>query len=96
MRPARMHFLVSALAFLRAFALLMGTAFAAGSITYTRKEIAESNGGWHIQMTIVYGGKPNTAHVPMRFSFTPTAIQENYLDDAHGDKPQKRVIPLVG
>jgi hypothetical protein len=96
MRPARMHFLVSALAFLGAFVLLMGTAFAAGSITYSRKEIAESNGGWHIQMTIVYGGKPNTAHVPMRFSFTPTAIQENYLDDAHGDRPQKRTIPLVG
>jgi hypothetical protein len=32
----------------------------------------------------------------MRFTFTPTAIYENYLDDAHGDKPQKRIIPLVG
>jgi MYXO-CTERM domain-containing protein len=76
--------------------LLVGTAFAAGSITYAKKEIHEENGGWHIQMTIVYGGKPNTPHVPMRFSFTPTAIQENYLDDAHGDRPQKRTIPLVG
>jgi MYXO-CTERM domain-containing protein len=91
-----MHFLVSALAFLGAFVLLVGTAFAAGSITYSKKEIAESNGGWHLQMTLVYGGKPNTAHVPMRFSFTPTAIYENYLDDAHGDRPQKRTIPLVG
>ncbi len=96
MRPVRTHFLVSALAFLGAFALLIGTAFAAGSITYTKKEVAESNGGWHLNMTIVYGGKPNTAHVPMRFAFTPTAIYENYLDDAHGDKPQKRTIPLVG
>jgi hypothetical protein len=96
MRPARTQFLVSALAFLCASALLVGTALAAGSITYSHKEIAESNGGWHIQMTIVYGGKPNTAHVPMRFSFTPTAIQENYLDDAHGERPQKRTIPLVG
>jgi hypothetical protein len=88
--------LVSALAFLCTSLFLVGTALAAGSITYTRKEIAESNGGWHIQMTIVYGGKPNTAHVPMRFAFTPTAIQENYLDDAHGERPQKRTIPLVG
>jgi hypothetical protein len=47
-------------------------------------------------MTIVYGGKPTTPHVPMRFTFTPTAIYENYLDDAHGERPQKRVIPLVG
>jgi MYXO-CTERM domain-containing protein len=84
------------LAFLGAFALLLGTAFAGGSINYSKKEIAESNGGWHIQMTIIYGGKPNTPHVPMRFSFTPTAIYENYLDDAHGDRPQKRTIPLVG
>jgi hypothetical protein len=96
MKSARTRFLVSALAFLGAFALLLGTAFAAGSITYTRKEISESNGGWHIMMTLVYGGKPNTAHVPMRFTFTPTAIYESYLDDAHGDKPQKRTIPLVG
>jgi hypothetical protein len=84
------------LAFLGSFALLLGTAFAAGSITYAKKEVQEANGGWHLQMTIVYGGKPNTPHVPMRFSFTPTAIYENYLDDAHGERPQKRIIPLVG
>jgi len=76
--------------------LVVGAALAAGSITYAKKDIAESNGGWHLQMTLVYGGKPNTPHVPMRFSFTPTAIYENYLDDAHGDRPQKRTIPLVG
>jgi MYXO-CTERM domain-containing protein len=96
MRRLRTPLLVSWLAFLGAFALLLGTAFAAGTITYSKKEIAESNGGWHIQMTIIYGGKPTTPHVPMRFSFTPTAIQENYLDDAHGERPQKRTIPLVG
>ena len=96
MRPARTHTLVSALAFLAAFALVIGSAFAAGSLSYAKKEIQESGGGWHLMMTIVYGGKPNTAHVPMRFSFTPTAIYENYLDDAHGEKPQKRTIPLVG
>lgn len=96
MKPARTRFLVFALAFLGAFALLIGTAFAAGSITYAKKEIQEANGGWHLMMTIVYGGKPNTPHVPMRFTFTPTAIYENYLDDAHGDRPQKRIIPLVG
>jgi len=96
MRPARTPFLTFVLAFLGAFALLLGTAFAAGSITYAKKEVQEANGGWHLQMTIVYGGKPNTPHVPMRFSFTPTAIYENYLDDAHGERPQKRIIPLVG
>jgi hypothetical protein len=96
MRPARTRTLVSALAFLATFVVVVGTAFAAGSVSYAKKEIQESGGGWHLMMTIVYGGKPVTAHVPMRFTFTPTAIYENYLDDAHGDRPQKRTIPLVG
>jgi MYXO-CTERM domain-containing protein len=96
MRLVRSHFLVFVSAFLCAFAVTMGSAFAAGSITYSKKEIQEASGQWHLMMTIIYGGKPNTPHVPMRFTFVPTAILENYLDDAHGDKPQKRKIPLVG
>jgi len=96
MRIARSHFVVSVSAFLCAFALTIGSAFAAGTITYARKEIQENSGQWHLMMTILYGGKPVTAHVPMRFTFVPTAILENFLDDAHGDKPQKRKIPLVG
>jgi hypothetical protein len=87
--------LASIAAFLFVFALGMATA-QAGNITYSRSEIQESNGGWHLMMTVDYGGKPNTPHVPMRFTFTPIAILENYLDDAHGDKPQKRKIPLIG
>ncbi|HKQ69622.1 MAG TPA: hypothetical protein VJT73_09795 [Polyangiaceae bacterium] len=96
MRFDRAHFLVSVSAFLCAFALTLGNAFAGGSISYAKKEIQESGGGWHLMMTVSYGGKPHLAHVPMRFTFTPTAILENFLDDAHGDKPQKRKIALVG
>jgi hypothetical protein len=96
MRFDRSSFVVSLAAFLLVFALGLGLAQAAGSISFTKREVQESNGGWHLMMTIVYGGKPNTAHVPMRFSFTPISILENYLDDAHGEKPQKRKIPLVG
>ena len=96
MRLARSHFVVSVSAFLCAFALTMGSASASGTITYARKEIQEASGQWHLMMTILYGGKPVTAHVPMRFTFVPTAILENFLDDAHGDKPQKRKTQLVG
>lgn len=71
-------------------------ALAAGSISFTRRELTESNGSWRLAMTIVYGGKPHLNHVPMRFSFTPTAVYERYLDDAHGDKPQMRKVPLTG
>jgi hypothetical protein len=93
---ARTPRLVSALTFLAVFALSITSAFAGGSISYSKKVVQESGGGWHLMMTVSYGGKPNTAHVPMRFTFTPTAITERFLDDAHGDKPQSRKIPLVG
>jgi len=96
MRLACSKLLVFVLAFFGLVALPTGTAWAAGSITYSKTRIQEANGGWHLQMTIVYGGKPSLAHVPMRFKFTPLAYFESYLDDKHGDKPQKRTIPLVG
>jgi MYXO-CTERM domain-containing protein len=96
MRLASSKFLVFVLAFLGVFAVAAQTAWAAGSITYTKTHIQEANGGWHLQMTIVYGGKPPLPHVPMTFKFTPVAFFESYLDDKHGDKPQKRTIPLVG
>jgi len=73
-------FLVSILAFFGVFVLTTQTALAAGSITYSKTHITEANGGWHLQMTIVYG----------------VAYFESYLDDKHGEKPQKRTIPLVG
>jgi hypothetical protein len=92
----RARYQISVITFLFAFTLTIGSALAAGSIAYSRREVQESNGGWHLMMTIVYGGKPNTAHVPMRFTFTPIGIYENFLDDQHGDKPQKRKIPLIG
>jgi MYXO-CTERM domain-containing protein len=76
--------------------VLPRAASAAGSITYSKKSIDEVNGGWKISMTIIYGGKPSTPHVPMRFSFTPILLTERYLDDAHGEKPQIRKIPLSG
>ena len=93
---ARTPRLVSALTFLAVFALSITSAFAGGSISVQQEDRARIGGGWHLMMTVSYGGKPNTAHVPMRFTFTPTAITERYLDDAHGDKPQSRKIPLVG
>jgi len=57
MRTARTPRSFLRLAFLGAFLLLVETAFAAGSIAYSKKEVQESGGGWHLMMTIVYGGK---------------------------------------
>jgi MYXO-CTERM domain-containing protein len=96
MKLACAKFLVSILAFFGVFVLSAQTAWAAGSITYSKTRIQESNGGWNLQMTIVYGGTPKIGHVPLRFTFTPVAFFESYLDDKHGDKAQKRTIPLSG
>jgi len=96
MKLACAKFLFSILAFFGVFVVAAQSAWAAGSITYGKTQIQEAGGGWHLQMTIVYGGKPPLAHVPMRFTFTPMAFFESYLDDKHGDKPQKRTIPLAG
>src|SRR5690554_6383343 len=71
----------------KAFLFVTCDALAAGSISFKRREVQESNGYWRLQMTIDYGRKPHLGHVPMSFRFTPTAIYERYLDDAHGDKP---------
>jgi MYXO-CTERM domain-containing protein len=77
-------------------AFTIGTAFALGTLTYSRREISESNGGWHLAMTIVLPQAPVTPHQVFKFSFTPTSYFERFLDDAHGDKPQLRKQPLVG
>jgi hypothetical protein len=77
--------------------LLGISAALAGTVNYKQKTINESNGGWHLAMTIIYGsGPPAMQHVPFKFSFTPTAFYERYLDDKHGETPQFRKIPLVG
>lgn len=87
---------ISTLVFIWVTVLGIGAALA-GTITYKQKSINESNGGWHLAMTIVYGGSaPSMQHIPFKFSFTPTAFYERYLDDKHGETPQLRKIPLVG
>lgn len=93
MSKTRLFSFVAALA---ALFFVVTDVLAAGSISFTRRELTESNGSWRLAMTIVYGGKPHLNHVPMRFSFTQTALYERYLDDAHGDKPQMRKVPLTG
>src|SRR4051812_1779023 len=94
--PQKLTRLAVSVALFSALLLTAGIALAAGSIAYSKKEVAESNGGWHLNMTISYGGMPQMPHVPMRFSFTAVAIYERYLDDAHKDKPQMRKIALSG
>jgi MYXO-CTERM domain-containing protein len=73
---------------------LSRTAYAAGTVSLTTREPVESDGKWKLNMSIDYGGIPHLPHIPMLFSFTPTALYERALTDKTGDKPIQNRIPL--
>jgi MYXO-CTERM domain-containing protein len=69
-------------------------AYAAGTVSLSTREPVESDGKWKLNMSIDYGGIPHLPHIPMLFSFTPTALYERALTDKTGDKPIQNRIPL--
>ncbi len=74
--------------------LCVAPAAAKGSVKVASTTVKESDGTWHLNLTIDYGAMPHLAHVPMVLSFTQTALFERYVDDSTGDKPATRVIPI--
>jgi MYXO-CTERM domain-containing protein len=69
--------------------------FAAGTVIISNTQPTENDGKWKLQMTINFGGVPPMPHVPMLFSFTPTALYERDLTDKSPEKPVMVRIPLV-
>ncbi|WP_394832505.1 hypothetical protein LVJ94_38985 [Pendulispora rubella] len=65
--------------------LTSGDASAAGSARLKTTEVQEVSGAWHIFVTVELPKPPLTAHVPMRFVFTKTAVYERSLTDASKD-----------
>ncbi len=72
-----------------ALAVLLGVgpALARGSVRLARSTVEEKDGVWKLKFTINYGSMPHLAHVPMIFSFKPTALFERSLTDASPDRP---------
>lgn len=90
---ACLHVLLAALLF-AGLAAVPRAALAAGTVTIGNKEPTENDGKWKLNMTINYGSEPHLQHIPMIFSFTPTALYERSLVDASGDKPVLTRMPL--
>jgi MYXO-CTERM domain-containing protein len=94
MRPASLRLLGAAFVLLAVLGPARA-AFAAGMVTISNTQPTENDGKWKLQMTINFGGAPPMPHVPMLFSFTPTALYERDLTDKSPEKPVMIRIPLV-
>jgi MYXO-CTERM domain-containing protein len=77
------------LAFLFAVALALvafpRSAHAAGTFKLKSNDVQEVSGAWHLYVTIELPKAPLTAHQPMKFVFTKTAVYERSLVDGRND-----------
>ncbi|HEY6723457.1 MAG TPA: MYXO-CTERM sorting domain-containing protein [Polyangiaceae bacterium] len=74
--------------------LLVGSpALGAGRVEWKTKSLEErDNKSWRIEITVYLPKAPDTAYVPMKFEFQPTAYYERAMTD--GDKLVERTVPL--
>jgi MYXO-CTERM domain-containing protein len=74
--------------------LVAAPVLAAGRVEWKTKSVAERDSkSWRIELTIYLPKAPDTAYVPMKFEFQPTAYYERSMTD--GDKLVERTVPLV-
>jgi len=79
--------------------LLAGTA-SADRVQWKSTRVDEDDGSWQIELTIYLNQPPTVAHMPLRFSFTPTMVYERSLVDGKDDpvlnrQPLANQQPLV-
>jgi len=72
-----------------------GRASARGTVRVHNPNPKEDDGEWKLKFTINYGRMPDLPHVPMMFSFKPTAVYQRSLTDASPDKPIMTRKPIV-
>ena len=73
--------------------LVAPSAFGAGRVEWKTKTIKERDTkSWRIEISIYLPKPPDTAYVPMKFEFQPTAYYERAMVD--GDKLVERTVPL--
>jgi MYXO-CTERM domain-containing protein len=84
-RPALLLFL--------AVVSFAGVAAAAGKVVWKRTKIEELDKSWKLAFEVHLDRAPDVAHVPVRFSFTPTSYFERSLVDGHTE-PVLRTLPL--
>ncbi len=91
----RARFLLTALLMAVALVGIAGQAQARGTVQLHTPVVQEDDGDWKVRFTINYGSVPHMAHIPVIFSFKPTAIFERALTDASPDKPITTRKPLT-
>lgn len=74
-----------ALAVFAALCAIAPSAWAAGNFKLRSTDVKEVSGAWHIFVTIDLPKAPQTAHQPMRFLFTKTAVFERSLVDGKNE-----------
>jgi MYXO-CTERM domain-containing protein len=84
--------LVGILFVLCAIALPRRVEAAFGSWKFTKTEVQEVSGAWHIYVTIDLPKAPLTAHQPMKFVFTKTMVYERSLVDGQKDPVINRQV----
>lgn len=82
----------AALLLLLAFVSFAGVAGAA-KVVWKRTKIEELDKSWKLAFEVHLDRAPDVAHVPVRFSFTPTAYFERSLVDGRKE-PVMRTLPL--
>ena len=73
--------------------LLAGTA-SADRVQWKTTRIDEDDDSWKVELTIYLSRPPPVAHMPLRFSFTPTVVYERSLIDGK-DEPVLNRMPLA-
>lgn len=72
---------------------LAGPAAAQGRVVWKRTKLDEVDKAWKLALEVHLNRAPDVAHVPIRFSFTPTVFFERALVDGRKE-PVIRQIPL--
>lgn len=83
----------SALLLFLAALTFAGVAAAAGKVVWKKTKLEELDKSWKIAIEVHLDRAPDVAHVPVRFTFTPTAYYERALVDGHKE-PVTRTVPL--
>lgn len=74
-------------------ALFSEPAAAAGRVVWRQTKLKEQDKSWKISLEVHLDRAPDVAHMPVRFSFTPTSYFERALVDGRKE-PVTRQIPL--
>lgn len=91
MRPHKLTKLYAVLfAAVLGVVLLARPALAGGTFKMKSNEVQEVSGAWHVYVTIELPKAPLTAHQPMKFVFTKTAVYERSLVDGRNDPVNNR------